>query len=122
MRRAERACPICAEFHYYDHHRYHEGMGNVAPADVYYGWQEAILKRREEQKRVTLEDRFRYNRSRLKQGSAQPRTVAKKWSSLLSRFAYTKPEATVHLITILLVAPKTTVFWRSLWPSAEEPS
>ena len=34
-------------------------------ADVYYGRREAILKRKEEQKRVTLEKRFRYNHSRL---------------------------------------------------------
>ena len=57
-----------AEFiEYYNHRRYHEGIGNVAPADVYYGRREAILKRREEQKRVTLEGRIRYNRSRSKE-------------------------------------------------------
>lgn len=38
-----------------------------APADVYYGRREAILKRREEQKPVTFDERFRYNRSRLNQ-------------------------------------------------------
>ena len=54
-----------AEFiEFYNHRRYHEGIGNVAPADVYYGRRDGILKRREEQKRVTLEERFRYNRSR----------------------------------------------------------
>jgi hypothetical protein len=26
-----------------------------------------------------------------------------------------------YLIAVLLVAPKTAVFWRSLWPSTEEP-
>jgi putative transposase len=52
---------------FYNYQRYYEGIGNVAPADVYYGRREAILKRREEQKRVTLEERFRYNRSRSKQ-------------------------------------------------------
>ena len=51
----------------YNHLRYHEGIGNVAPADVYYGRRETILKRREQQKRVTLEERFRYNRSRSKE-------------------------------------------------------
>jgi len=40
---------------------------NPVPGDVYYGRREAILKRREEQKRVTLEERFRYNRSRSKE-------------------------------------------------------
>jgi putative transposase len=54
-----------AEFiEFYNHRRYHEGVGNVAPADVYYGRRETILQRREEQERVTLEERFRYNRSR----------------------------------------------------------
>jgi putative transposase len=49
---------------FYNHRRYHEEIGNVAPADVYYGQREAILKRREEQKHITLEERFRYNHSR----------------------------------------------------------
>jgi hypothetical protein len=57
-----------AEFiEFYNLRRYHEGVGNVAPADVYYGRREAILQRREEQKRVTLEERFRYNRNRSNQ-------------------------------------------------------
>jgi transposase InsO family protein len=51
-----------AEFiEFYDQRRYHEGIGNVAPADVYYGRREEILKRREEQKRQTLYERFEYN-------------------------------------------------------------
>jgi len=66
-----------AEFiRFYNHRRYHEGIGNVAPADVYYGRREAILRRREEQKRVTLEGN--------KHGCTQPGTVAKKCSLLLS--------------------------------------
>jgi len=57
-----------AEFiEYYNHRRYHEGIGNVAPADVYYGRRQAILKRREELKRITLQERFQYNRSRSKE-------------------------------------------------------
>jgi putative transposase len=67
-----------AEFiEFYNHRRYHEGIGNVAPADVYYGRRDGILKRREEQKRVTLEERFRYNRSRLKEtimGALSPKS------------------------------------------------
>jgi transposase InsO family protein len=48
---------------FYNQRRYHEGIGNVAPADVYYGRREEILKRREEQKRQTLYERFEYNRA-----------------------------------------------------------
>jgi putative transposase len=51
-----------AEFiEFYNHRRYHEGVGNVRPADVYDGRREEILKRRKEQKQATLESRFRYN-------------------------------------------------------------
>jgi len=46
---------------FYNHRRYHEGIGNVTPADVYYGRREGILRRREEQKRQTLYERFQYN-------------------------------------------------------------
>jgi hypothetical protein len=45
----------------YDHRRYHEGIGNVTPADVYFGRREEILKRRKEQKQETLDRRFQYN-------------------------------------------------------------
>ena len=54
-----------AEFiEFYKHRRYHEGIGNVTPADVYDGRREGILKRRKEQKQATLESRFRYNLGR----------------------------------------------------------
>ena len=46
---------------FYNQRRYHEGIGNVTPADVYYGRREEMLKRRKEQKQATLESRFRYN-------------------------------------------------------------
>jgi hypothetical protein len=47
--------------------RYHKEIGSVALADVCYRRWEATHKRREEQKRITLEQRFRYNLSRLNQ-------------------------------------------------------
>jgi RNA-directed DNA polymerase len=54
-----------AEFiDYYNHHRYHEGIGNVTPADVYYGRREEILKRREELKEQTILRRLAYNLGR----------------------------------------------------------
>ena len=46
---------------FYNYHRYHEGIGNVTPADVYYGRREEILKRRKDEKQATLGRRFRYN-------------------------------------------------------------
>ncbi len=59
-----------AEFiEFYNYHRYHEGISNVTPADVYYGRREEILKRREEQKQETIYQRFRYN---LRQPLAEP--------------------------------------------------
>jgi len=48
---------------FYNQRRYHEGIGNVAPADVYHGRREEILRRREEQKRRTLYERFEYHRT-----------------------------------------------------------
>jgi putative transposase len=52
-----------AEFiEFYNQRRYHEGIGNVTPTDVYYGRREEILKRREEQKQRTHYERFQYNR------------------------------------------------------------
>ena len=51
-----------AEFiEFYNYRRYHEGIDNVTPADVYFGRREEILKRRQEQKQATLDRRFQYN-------------------------------------------------------------
>jgi len=46
---------------YYNHHRYHESINNLTPADVYYGRGEKILERRTKIKRQTiLKRRSRY--------------------------------------------------------------
>ncbi|MFH1484298.1 MAG: DDE-type integrase/transposase/recombinase [Chloroflexota bacterium] len=42
---------------HYNYERYHEALGNVTPADVYYGRRETILVRREEVKQKSLESR-----------------------------------------------------------------
>lgn len=48
---------------YYNHRRYHEGLGNVTPADVYYGRREEILRRRKEVKQRTLTLRRAFHRA-----------------------------------------------------------
>jgi hypothetical protein len=45
----------------YNHHRYHESLGNVTPEDMYARRQQAILSRRERIKRETLARRKREN-------------------------------------------------------------
>ena len=42
---------------HYNHHRYHESLGNLTPADVYLGRAESILRRRKEIKQKTIEER-----------------------------------------------------------------
>lgn len=42
---------------YYNHHRYHESLGNVTPADVYFGHAQSILNQRERIKQKTIQHR-----------------------------------------------------------------
>lgn len=42
---------------HYNHHRYHEGLGNLTSADVYFGRADTILRRRKEIKQKTIEKR-----------------------------------------------------------------
>ena len=66
---------------FYNQRRYHEGIGNVTPTDVYYGRREGILKRREEQKQQTLYERFQYNRGKkLNRATGEPETQSRSLS------------------------------------------
>jgi hypothetical protein len=50
-----------AEFiEYHNYRLYHEGIGNVTPADIYFARREGILQRKK-QKQVVLDRRFHYN-------------------------------------------------------------
>jgi transposase InsO family protein len=42
---------------HYNHQRYHESLGNLTPADVYFGRAQSILQKRERIKRKTIEQR-----------------------------------------------------------------
>lgn len=44
---------------YYNNRRYHESLGNLTPADVYFGRGNVILKRREKIKQQTIDQRRR---------------------------------------------------------------
>ena len=48
---------IGAFLEYHNNHRYHESLGNLTPADVYYGRGAKILKKREEIKKQTIHER-----------------------------------------------------------------
>ncbi len=54
-RRSRNADPSFID--HYNHHRYHESLKNVTPADVYFGRDKAILRQREIIKQKTLETR-----------------------------------------------------------------
>jgi transposase InsO family protein len=54
---------------YYNHRRYHEGLGDVTPYDVYTGRYLEIIQKRKEAKSRTLQVRRDYNRIAREQGS-----------------------------------------------------
>jgi len=60
---------IKAFVEYYNYERYHEGLGDVTPYDVYTGRYLEIIQRRKEAKNRTLEARRNYNRTAREQDS-----------------------------------------------------
>ncbi len=71
--------PMAEFIEFYNHRRYHEGIGNVTPADVYSGRREEILQRREEQKQRTVLRRIEYHLGRRQTqttGELRPETIA----------------------------------------------
>jgi transposase InsO family protein len=54
---------------YYNYQRYHEGLGNITPYDVYKGRHLEIIQKRKEAKGKTLEARKDYNRTARKRGN-----------------------------------------------------
>ena len=59
---------IRAFIEYYNYRRYHEGLGNVTPYDVYTGRHLEIIQKRKEAKNKTLAARRDYNRTIREQG------------------------------------------------------
>ena len=59
---------IAAFIQYYNYRRYHEGLGDVTPYDVYTGKYLEILRNRKEAKSRTLEKRRDYNGVAREQG------------------------------------------------------
>jgi len=59
---------IRAFIEYYNYRRYHEGLGNVTPYDVYTGKHLEIIQKRKGVKSKTLEVRTDYNRTAREQG------------------------------------------------------
>jgi len=59
---------IKAFIEYYNYRRYHEGLGDVIPYDVYTGRHLEIIQRRKEAKSRTLRARRDYNRTTREQG------------------------------------------------------
>jgi transposase InsO family protein len=62
---------IAAFIEYYNYQRYHEGLGDVTPYDVYTGRYLEILSKRKEAKNRTLQERRYYNRVAREQGNLQ---------------------------------------------------
>ena len=66
---------ISSFIEFYNSKRYHEGIGNVTPDDVYYGRRESILKDREMLKKKTLLERRQFKGKMIK---TEAKVVTKK--------------------------------------------
>jgi putative transposase len=66
---SELKAAIRAFIQYYNYQRYHEGLGNVTPYDVYTGKHLAIIQKRKEVKSRTLAGRKSYNKEARKQSN-----------------------------------------------------
>ncbi len=60
---------IASFINWYNARRYHEGIGNVTPDDVYYGRRKSILNERSELKKKTLLERRIFNGKIVKRGA-----------------------------------------------------
>jgi putative transposase len=60
--------PLRAFVDYYNYRRYHEGLGDMTPYDVYTSRYLEILRSRKEAKSRTLQARRDYNRTTMEQG------------------------------------------------------
>ena len=60
----ELKCAIEAFVEHYNHRRYHESLGNLTPADVYFGRGETILSERRNTKEKTMKQRRLINQKR----------------------------------------------------------
>jgi hypothetical protein len=61
---------------YYNHRRYHESLGNVTPADAYFGRASAILQDRQTIKKQTIQKRRLHHRKLTAQYQPQDGTNA----------------------------------------------
>jgi len=52
---------VACFYHWYNHQRYHQALGNLRPVDVYQGRTEQALSRRKEVQRRTVQAPRRHN-------------------------------------------------------------